>query len=101
MKKVREINWECRSKWSDVLNKEYKVISEWVKNKYYDLIDKNEMIDLESLYILTREEEYYRVQFKIRAMFGKTIIGSRYVLETVPYTDLIKINSEILRIRKN
>lgn len=91
MKRIKEINWECRSKWSDLLKYEYRIISEWVKLKYFDLIERDEMLDLESIVILSREKEGYRIEFKIRTMFGKTIIGSRWILENVPYLDLIKM----------
>lgn len=91
MKRIREINWECRSKWPKLLNYEHSIIAEWIKSKYYDLITDYEMLDLQSIVIISREQHSYRIEFKIRTMLDNTIIGSRYVLENVPINELLKL----------
>lgn len=49
MKKVREINWDCRSKWSELKLNEYRYVSNQIKQEYQDLIKPNQMLDLESI----------------------------------------------------
>lgn len=85
MKKVREINWECRSKWSDLKLSEYRYVSNQIKQEYQELIKSNQMLDLESIVILGKEPWGYRVSFYIRTMLNNTIIGSSYVLVNVAY----------------
>lgn len=85
MKKVREINWECRSKWSDLKLSEYRYVSNQIKEEYQSLIKPNQMLDLESIVILGKEPYGYRVSFYIRTMLNHTIIGSSYVLVNVSY----------------
>lgn len=85
MKKVREINWECRSKWSDLKLSEYRYVSNQIKQEYQELIKSNQMLDLESIVILGKEPWGYRVSFYIRTMLNNTIIGSSYVFVNVAY----------------
>ena len=85
MIKIREINWECRSKWSDLKLSEYRYVSNQIKQEYQELIKPNQMLDLESIVILGKESYGYRVSFYIRTMLNNTIIGSSYVLVNVSY----------------
>lgn len=85
MKRVREINWDCRSKWSELKLNEYKYVSNQIKQEYQELIKHNQMLDLESIVILGKETYGYRVSFYIRTMLDNTIIGSSYVLVNVAY----------------
>lgn len=85
MRNVREINWECRSKWSELKLSEYKYVSKMIKQTYQHLVKSNQMLDLESIVILGKESYGYRVSFYIRTMLNNTIIGSSYVLVSVDY----------------
>ena len=85
MNKVREINWECRSKWSELKLSKYRYVSQQIKKEYESLIKHNQMLDLESIVILGKEAYGYRVSFYIRTMMDNTIIGSSYVLVNVSY----------------
>lgn len=88
MKKVREINWECRSKWSDLKLSEYRYVSNQIKQEYVKLIKNNEMLDLESIVIIGREQYGYRCTFYVRKMMENTIIGSVQWLVNIPYKEL-------------
>lgn len=76
MKKVREINWDCRARWHELKLKEYKYVSKIIKETYQYLIKDNQMLDLESIVILGKELHGYRVSFYIRTMLDNTIICS-------------------------
>lgn len=94
MKRIKEINWECRSKWSEELKFEYKTISNWVISKYFNKLKDNEMLDLESITIFGRDPNCYRIEFKIRIMSCNVILGSHYVLARVPHDELWKMEGE-------
>lgn len=85
MKRIKEINWECRSKWSELKLNEYKYVSKIIRQTYQHLISDNQMLDLESIVILGKETYGYRVSFYIRTMLNNTIMGSSYVLVNVAY----------------
>lgn len=88
MKMIKEILFEARSRWSKQLVEEYRLISKWVVMNYFEKISDNEMLDLESIKILGRSTTNYRIEFKIRTMMDKTILGTFYEYVEVPLNEL-------------
>lgn len=85
---IKEINWEARSKWSETKLNEYRYVSKKIKEEFKDTLQHNQMLDLESIVILDKEEFGYRTAVYIRRMNGNTILGSVQVLVNVPYEEL-------------
>lgn len=89
MKRIEEISWECGSKWYETKLNEYKYVSNQIKKIYSHLIKPNQMLDLESIVIIGREQLGYRCIFYIRTMLGNTIIGSEQIFVNIPYEEKI------------
>lgn len=85
MKKIKEINFEARSKWNESILNDYKWVADQIKIRYQNILKDNEMLDLESLEIWRREEKGYTCSFFIRTMNDNTIIGSKFYIEHIPY----------------